>query len=289
MSISLAILKSASWLVPCEHRAEWLAEWSAEVWYVRQRGDRQATCFCLGAFRDALWIRRNSPANAWSMLRLESPMQCLGFLALMAAACVFLALRLPGPRDVILPFSYRGAHTPPISSAGHLGSLSQEQLILAALAMIVMALVLLPSTTALTLGEYPADRNYRRWVFFTSKVALLLPIVFFVALDLWAIVGIEIRAHCMLFGYVVAFRWALMDQRQRCPECLRLLACPARIGRPSQTFLDWYGTEFVCMKGHGLLHVPEIPTISFETQRWLHLDQSWSVLFSKCRPAGSPY
>ena len=44
-------------------------------------------------------------------------------------------------------------------------------------------------------------------------------------------------------------------------------------------FLEWYGTEFACVKGHGLLHVPEIPTVSFRTQRWVHLDRSWSGLF----------
>jgi len=38
--------------------------------------------------------------------------------------------------------------------------------------------------------------------------------------------------------YLLAFRWALIDQRQRCPVCLRLLTSPTRIGAPSQTFLD---------------------------------------------------
>jgi hypothetical protein len=33
------------------------------------------------------------------------------------------------------------------------------------------------------------------------------------------------------------------------------------------------------VKGHGLLHVPEIPTVSFRTQSWMHLDRSWSGLF----------
>jgi len=41
----------------------------------------------------------------------------------------------------------------------------------------------------------------------------------------------------------------------------------------------WYGTEFLCLKGHGLLHVPEIPT-TYNTQRWMDLDASWGSLFS---------
>ena len=31
---------------------------------------------------------------------------------------------------------------------------------------------------------------------------------------------------------------------------------------------------------HGLLHIPEIPTSWFSTQRWLYLDPSWSSLFT---------
>ena len=62
--------------------------------------------------------------------------------------------------------------------------------------------------------------------------------------------------------------------------CLRLLVYPVRIGRPSQTFLERYGTEFMCAKGHGLLHVPEIHTSCYGAQRWMCLDRSWSGLFS---------
>ena len=57
MTLHLAILRSASLLVPGPHRAEWFAEWTAELWHV----NRGATAFCLGAFRDAFWLRRNTP------------------------------------------------------------------------------------------------------------------------------------------------------------------------------------------------------------------------------------
>jgi hypothetical protein len=70
-----------------------------------------------------------------------------------------------------------------------------------------------------------------------------------------------------------------IDRCPGSPECLRLLARPARIGRISETFLEWCGTEFMCVKGHGLLHVPDIQTVSFRTQRWMHLGRSWSGLF----------
>ena len=265
MRIHLAILRSASWLVPGEQRAEWLAEWSAELWHVRQCGERRTTGFCLGSFRDAFWLRRNSPPDARPWLRLESPARCLGFLGLAVALCVLFALRFPGPD---LRFHSPGLPPVPIWQA-----------LLVMLYLALLGLPVLVATTSLRLGEYPANRCGWRWVFFAGKIALVLPLVFFGALDLWPIAGPAMRAYCMAVGYVIAFRWALIDQRRRCPECLRLLAHPARIGRITETFLEWYGTEFACPKGHGLLHVPETPAISLPTQRWVHLDRSWSGLF----------
>ncbi len=41
---------------------------------------------------------------------------------------------------------------------------------------------------------------------------------------------------------------------------------PARVGQPSRSFLAWNGTELICVDGHGLLHVPEMPTSWFSTQ-----------------------
>ena len=82
------------------------------------------------------------------------------------------------------------------------------------------------------------------------------------------------------FALLFAFRWALRDQRQRCPVCLRLLSNPAHVGEASRNFLAWNGTELICAEGHGLLHIPELPTSWFSTQRWLYLDPSWSALFA---------
>lgn len=258
MRIQLAILWSAAWLVPAEQRAEWLAEWRAELWYVGQGGERRTAGFCVGSFRDALWLRQNSPPDARGWLRLESPARCLGFLALMAAAvCVLFAPRLHIPGMPPRP---------------------NEQLLLM-LMTAAMSLPMLLGIIPLRLGKYPAKRCGWRWAFFVGKIALLMPLVFFAALSLWPIIR-SMSLQCMVVGYVIAFRWAVIDQRRRCPECLRLLQHPAPIGQASQTFLEWYGTEFVCPNGHGLLHVPEIPTVSFRTPSWMHLDRSWSGLFS---------
>ena len=261
------LLRFASLLVPRESRGEWLAEWRGELWHVR----RHALAFCLGAFRDAAWWRREagsfpSERHLWP----RSAWRCLLLLALLALASVGYAWRY----HIVLVM---GAN----------GSLAAEHPVFTALAPALLALVLLRVGTPLALGEYPNGRDAppafaraRRWIYLVAKIALLMPIVYCGTLDLSSLVGAgRIQAHALIVAYVLAFRWALRDQRQRCPVCLGLLTHPARIGMASQMFLDWYGTELICARGHGLLHVPEIPTSCYATQRWTYLDPSWKSLF----------
>ncbi|MGC4048499.1 MAG: hypothetical protein QM757_02150 [Paludibaculum sp.] len=260
MSLPSTLLRIASWLVPSNHRPEWRAEWGGELWHVRRTCPQLAARFCFGAFRDALWMRRHVPSSARPALWLESPARCLGILALLAVVCVAMAFRYMPPG---FPLPVRGPF-------------------FAMLYLAMMSLPMLAAMTRLGFGDFPVRRYARRWLFFAVKTALVMLIVFFGVLDIGAALGLKVAAgpiHFILFGNVAGLRWAILDQRRRCPECLRLLALPAQIGQPSQTFLEWYGTEFVCVKGHGLLHVPEIPTVSFRTQSWTHLDRSWSELF----------
>ena len=158
---------------------------------------------------------------------------------------------------------------------------------------VVLAFLALPATTSLPLGEYRLSSRklswstrLRRWSFLGGKIALLLPIVYMVSLDLAYMrttldtlsseyIQLVSSFSLCLFG----LRWTLRDQRQRCPVCLGKLTHPARVGQPSRNFLAWNGTELICVGGHGLLHVPEIPTSWFSTQRWMYLDPSWEILF----------
>jgi hypothetical protein len=160
---------------------------------------------------------------------------------------------------------------------------------------VFLACLALPATTSLPLGEYRLSSRklswstrLRRWSFLGGKIALLLPIVYLVSLDLAYLrttletfsseyIQLVSSFSICLFG----LRWTLRDQRQRCPVCLGKLSHPARVGQPSRTFLAWNGTELICVGGHGLLHVPEMPTSWFSTQRWLYLDPSWEVLFAE--------
>jgi hypothetical protein len=159
---------------------------------------------------------------------------------------------------------------------------------------VMLALLALPAITSVSLGEssvsaHPTSwpRRLYRWGFLLAKIGLLMPIVYFASIDLayWNVaftpsssVYIQLTASfsICLFGLC----WVLMDQRQRCPVCLRRVEHPAQVGQASRTFLDWNGTELMCMDGHTLLHVPGLPTSWFGAQRWLYLDTSWGFLFA---------
>src|SRR5215475_5682180 len=88
-----AIVRAASLLTPGDRRAEWVKEWQSELWYIPRH---EATQFCLGAFRDALCLRRDNPTEAKRTgIHLESPLSCLAFLALIATASIFIMVHLP--------------------------------------------------------------------------------------------------------------------------------------------------------------------------------------------------
>jgi MacB-like periplasmic core domain len=159
---------------------------------------------------------------------------------------------------------------------------------------LILAFLALPAVTSVTLGEsnYSSHRPSRkravlRWAFLLAKFVLVAAIAYFASLDLaWGnssnysalaeFAQLVWAFTICLFG----FRWALADQRQRCPVCLRRVTHPAQVGLASRTFLGWNGTEMICMGGHTLLHVPSLPTSWFGGQRWMYLDTSWEFLFA---------
>jgi hypothetical protein len=127
----------------------------------------------------------------------------------------------------------------------------------------------------------------RRGLFLAAKTLLVLPIVMFGSLDLATVGGAlsPLYFDLALFGSLFAMRWINADQRKRCPVCLRLLANPVRIGESSRILLEWHGTELMCLRGHGLLYVPEWPAIWSGRQRWMGLGASWGGLFPRSSPA----
>jgi hypothetical protein len=263
-----AILWCAALLAPHWRRREWLAEWKSELWYVLQNGaqPKESLTFCMGSFRDALWIRRNCDQRDTRQRNLlHAPVRCLALLAVAAAATGALFVGVVGNPKPELTAQFVGPY----------------------LLLIGIACVVLPATAVLGLGEYPARMGslvramrWRRWLFLGVKFILILPAVPCGVHALSPVIGANgLLPQLMLIGYILAFRWALDDQRNRCPVCLRLLTSPTTIGQPANTLLDWYGTELCCNKGHGLLHVPGIRS-SYSAQTWMELDGSWKSLFS---------
>jgi hypothetical protein len=254
--LHIAILRNAALLVPALERAEWFAEWKAELWYVK----RGATTFCLGSFRDALWLRSNS-FSARRMFSLESPLRCVLLLATLALLNYMFAFGLPSRKLLIFLCS------PP----------AIEHFAFACFWLYLESLLVLLTLNPLTLGEYAANRyapslmiRLRRWVFLTVKIGLLAPIPLFVCIALMPI--FPPAPWIVLLGWIFGFRWARADQRQRCPVCLRLLSNPTRIGNSAQLVLGAYGAELMCNRGHGSLYVPTTPTSWCSSQRWQYFD-----------------
>jgi len=159
---------------------------------------------------------------------------------------------------------------------------------------VMLAFLSLPAITSVSMGEYSFNshrltlvRKLLRWAFLSAKIGLLLPIVYYVSLDLsywqstfYSTASVYAQLITSFVICLFGLRWVLLDQRQRCPVCLRKVTHPVQVGLASRTFLAWNGTELMCMGGHSLLHVPSLPTSWFSAQRWLYLDTSWEFLFA---------
>ncbi len=263
-----AILRAASFLTPAGQRAEWLEEWRAELWYVPRR---DAMRFCLGAFSDAWWLRRNGgPADKKACNGLESPVRCLAILASLSALGILVAIGLAVP----------------LKRAPLYSGMSGRDLADGCIAMLAFSSLLLPGTFAV--WRSPANRQPTSWrsklrlgLFLSLKVALVQPIMVCAMMFWFVIAPVVIFGPLAMSATMIAIlRWVITDQQRRCPICLRLLTNPVRIGTPSQALLDWYGAESTCSRGHGLMHVSETTGSYSKKAQWLRLGESWSGLFS---------
>jgi hypothetical protein len=159
---------------------------------------------------------------------------------------------------------------------------------------VLLAFFALPAIASVSLAEYSfsarAPSRVRRAIrlgFLGMKFVLIMMITYFSSIDLayWhssvsSPSGVYVQLFTSFAVFLFGMQWALSDQRQRCPVCLRRVINPAQVGMASRTFLAWNGTELICADGHTLLHIPGLPTSWFSTQRWLYLDTSWDFLFA---------
>jgi len=258
-----AMLRAASLIAPGVQRAEWFREWRTELFYVPRN---EAVQFCLGAFQDAAWLRRNRETTESGLLHPVSPMRCLATMAVLSAVSLLAASLLPA-RD-LAPY----------------WQLRMRDLLTGCVVMLPMSsLVLLAARLAMGGPAGPAvvswrSRN-RSGLYFLLKVILAQPLMLCGMVLMLRAGTAPLAPLSVGASWILLFRWILLDQRRRCPVCLRPLTHPVRIGTPSETFLEWYGAESMCERGHGLMHVPEAET-SFGKREWLKLDSSWSGLFA---------
>jgi hypothetical protein len=208
---------------------------------------------------DAIWLRTDSWRRAFS----GTAVACLGSLAGLVLLSLLVGLALTGSWHALrlyaaAPFQRFFAEAP------------------------LVAFV----TFSIELRRYLDQRSTSRkhyWIkrrfFFLSKTALLLLLAFLLSADLTQPLHARLPLTMELFQTfffvvqaLVGVRWAFLDQEQRCKECLRSLATPERVGRPSHNFLEWNGMEQACKQGHGLLSIPEMETSWCRSSQWLEQD-----------------
>lgn len=248
------ILSLAAIIVPRTRRADWLAEWEGELFHssVELGADRaRLTAFCLGAFSDAFWIWRHHPHR---LEILDSPAGCL--LSLLVIA---------------------GVARTSWAVANDVGSYPAVSLFLVVTCGVLLTSVNTRLPLVLHLQASRSDVT-RGWLFFVLKIGLIL-LSLHQALGVAAALAAWGAAQLLIIICTLAFRWALRDQRARCPVCLRKLTKPVRVAVGSSGFLGWNGVEMMCCLGHGLLYLPESPSDHYHAPRWVTLDSSWRVLF----------
>jgi hypothetical protein len=249
------LLRIAALLAPRERRAEWLDEWYSELWYVQLSApsEWEVLRFCLGAFPDAWWVRRACPADhRWT----GSPAFCLTALLAVAAATAVPFARLV----------FQGG------TAGLMvnrrGFVLDEVLVL--LSAFAVLLPLAPPGEGWFIEEshgYGRGARLRDGLFLASKLVLAWSILFCGMCDAAIYFPAAVIPHTAVVGHVLFFRWVLSDQRRRCPVCLRPLVSVCPVGDASRTFLERYGSESGCARGHGVLFTPGVVT-SYTSAVW---------------------
>jgi hypothetical protein len=215
----------------------------------------------IGLTRDALWLR----TELWSVTFSDTAMLCLASLLGLSLLSALVALALAGSWHS-LDLYLRDQFTRSLIAAPHV-------------------LFVLLATAPRRHSSRRSIMRWRFWIkrqfFFLLKMVEVLLLSFLVSVDLcvplhnlFPFTADLLQLFAFVFFALIGLRWAISDQEQRCKQCLRSLATPARVGRPSHNLLEWSGTERSCKQGHGLLSIPEMETSWCQSSRWIHLDVS---------------
>ena len=271
------LLRLIERVVPLAEREEWSRSWHAELWdrHHRNRGRKEnapadsSTDLSIGLIRDALWLRQES----WRRLYEGTATACVATLVILILIAALVALAYTGDRHAL---------------SIYLSSLIWRFLVGAPLVLVVsFANAPRRYTNAVREQDEAGDAVrtlhwMRRKFFFVLKSALILFLAFLVSADIcqpmhtfWPATSDILQVLFFEICAIAGLRWAFHDQEQRCKQCLRLLAAPARVGRPSHNLLEWNGTQLICKQGHGVLSVPEMETSWCATSTWIRRDDCW--------------
>jgi len=245
-------------LTPPDDRENWLRCWQAELWHRHHPRDASrtgATDLYAGLIRDALWLRGES----WRIAFAGTAIVCLLVLSGLLLLTSLPLLVLTGTPHALMLF---------LIAAGPRFLCEATLVTIVSFATASQYLEHTPRASMLT--------QLRSRLFQAAKSAFVLAIAFLLSTDVFQPIR---SAHCFVaeilhpLGFVLlalcGLRWSFHDGGRRCQHCLRALASPARVGRPSWNFLDTNGTELLCTRGHGLLSIPEIETSWRRSSRWI--------------------
>ena len=241
------LLGAVGWVVPPEDRAEWQRGWRAELWAAPRTRRLWAGVVC-----DAGWLRWES----WRRASDGTAALCLAALAGAAAGLLLLGLAVSGdwtPGRVVAAEFGRSLFAAPL---------------------VVFVGFATASRRHEELGR--GGSRWRRGGFLAAKLLLAMTVSCLLSADLCLplravlpVTAAYAQMLCFVLAALVGQRWAFDDQERRCKQCLRALARPAKVGRPSRNLLEWNGTELRCREGHGLLSVPEMETSWCQASVWV--------------------
>jgi hypothetical protein len=258
--------------VPASEREEWLLSWESELWHKHHLAGRTQFAFpapdlTAGLIRDALWLW----SDGWRRTFQGTATLCLVVLCSLLVLAVALGLFLNG-----------GWH----SLASALAEQFKRFLVEVPLILFVTLAI---SPRRHTNQSLTSRKLYwlKRQLFLAAKASLTLLLMFLLSADLCQPMHAatpNVADFLQIFSFtilaLVGVRWALHDHGQRCKQCLRSLASPTPVGRPSHNLLEWSGSELICKQGHGTLNVPEMETSWCESSAWVSQSSSWDQVAS---------
>jgi hypothetical protein len=277
----------ASCIVPAAKRVDWVREWQAELWQLRNGarpvrygsggvtngltdGLVDGLSLGYGLLADAIWLRADFARES----ARGSALACLTVLAAWSLLLLGVELTAAGSWHLLIR----------ILTTHFFGGF-----VFVAIPAMIAAVATYPLRPLRQTHSRPGRllSSRARWnLFLLTKIALTLIVGFLVSMaatlpirhaTVWWSDWFELLLYSI--SVTIGLRWALLNQEQRCQRCLRMLAEPTRIGPPSRNFLDWNGTELACSDGHGLLHVSEMQGSWCWYDIWVEHDQrlEWSL------------